>query len=168
MNYNNMSGDWTDKTQFLSFNDENDDDFDYIFRSRAKKDCISREKEKGASGGQARKTCRLEKRGDNVDSDVNAPTDKKACTQFYMDRGMSKRSAIVKCKLSTKFGVTSGNAMETAMIEDGEVMELDESGNPTVQKAGIGGALGGKKGLLIVGGVLVVGMIGFLALRPRN
>jgi len=46
MNYNNMSGDWTDKTQFLSFNDENDEDFDYIFRSRAKKTVSQRKRKR--------------------------------------------------------------------------------------------------------------------------
>ena len=145
---------------------ESDEEFDYIFRSKAKKDCISRQKALGKSNSDARKICRLEKRGDDAGTSADAPSDKKSCKQFYMDKGMSKRSASIKCKISTAGQVVSdlGDAIGGG---SGEEELTTENGMPTNQEQKLAG-LGGKKALMIAGGVLVLGLIGFLALRPRR
>lgn len=171
MNYN-LDGMYVDfDGEALNFGGDvetmSDDDFDYIFRSKAKKDCISRQKELGKSGSEARKICRIEKRGDDVASDVNAPTDKKGCMQFYMDQGVSKRTARNKCKLATKFGTQTGGVTGgVSGTEMGyEETEITADGMP--KQAGVLGNLKGNKALLIVGGVLAVGILA-LALRPRR
>lgn len=157
LNFDGWDG---EESQMLDFNGDIDDsnfdeDFDNLFGKKAK------------ARRQERKLKRLEKRGDDVGSSADAPTEKKDCVQFYQDKGMSKRSAILKCKAS-KLGDKIGNTIADVgdAVVGGEELTT-ENGMPTDQGQKLAG-LGGKKGLLIAGGVLALGLIGFFALRPRN
>ena len=170
----NFDGAWNEDSPMIDFSGdvenidlESDDEFDYIFRSKSTNTCIKNYQSQGKSKNEAVLLCRTERRGDDVGSSASAPTDKKGCVQFYRDMGVSKRTANAKCKLSTKYGTSSGvNLDATTEIEGGEQI-IDANGMPVantpINKAVAG--LGGKKGLMIAGGVLVVGLIGYLAMK---
>jgi len=139
---------------------ENDEQFDYIFRSKSTRDCIKSKQAQGKSKSDAVKLCKLERRGDDVPTSADAPTKKRDCRKFYMDKGMSRRSANAKCGISEAEDILTdlGDA-----VGGGEDMTT-QNGMPTSQGQKLAG-LGSKKGLLIAGGILALGLVGFLAFR---
>ncbi len=151
------------------FDDNDDDDFDDFFRSKTKKDCISRMKSAGKSNKDARKLCRLEKRGDDVATDPNAPKDKKGCMTFYKDKGMSRKSARNKCKVSNSDPVYGES--KDAEEEVDETVTADEKGNPKsvapANELSTGLSRNAKIGLA-VGGVLLLGIGGFFIYRKMR
>lgn len=146
---------------------ESDEDFQYLFRSKTKKDCISQAKANGMSGSQARKYCRLVKRGDDVSGDGNcAGLTGKACKDCWKAQGMSSRSAGIKCRLIKKGGSSpqSGSSMPTSGDDFDESYE-GEGNVPSQQpQEKLAGMLGGNTAL-IVGGILVAGIFGVLIVR---
>tara|TARA_Y100000385_G_C12883988_1_gene547030 strand:+ start:162 stop:731 length:570 start_codon:yes stop_codon:yes gene_type:complete len=180
----NFDGAWDEESPMIDFSGDvenieldSEDEFDYFIRSKSTRTCIKNYQAQGKSKNEAVLLCRTERRGDDVGSSASAPTDKKGCVQYYRDMGMSKRTANAKCKLSTKYGTSSGGTLSSGAssggassggdeIEGGEQI-IDANGMPVantpINKAVAG--LGGKKGLMIAGGVLVAGIIGYLAIK---
>lgn len=140
-----------------------DDQFSNIFglfKSREIKDCIAENQDLGLSKRDSEKKCRLEKRGDDVGADGEAPTEKGACVKHFMAKGMSRRSASLRCGIKD-VATTLGGIGDAISGED----PTTEAGMPTTPTNSVGSFISSNKGLVIIGGILGLSLVSFLVIK---